>query len=704
MHPPSRHSPVEWERWRIWALGVLLLASVAIIYWPVLEYGFVAWDDDLHVYDNPRFIPVTWDSIAAFWLAPYEHLYMPLTYTVWGALVWIANATQPGPLTANLFHRLNLLLHLGSSLIVYRLGLLWLSGAAPSRQHALATALGAMVFALHPLQVEAVAWVSGLKDTLSGFFTLLAVWQYLAFAQCPNGKRCWHHYVLASSAFACALFAKPAAVITPIIVALLMAHRGRPRPRYHRQTLGGWAVVAVVWGVWTKLQQPDTALAFIPTWGERLVVAIDALAFYARQVACPLWLGPDYGRTPQVVIAQGWPLMSAGLVVVGSLGLWWTRHQWGRGGTAVAVFIVGVLPVLGLIPFLFQAHSTVADRYTYVAMLGVALGVGWLGQQGGRFCTSLVVVTMVVGGFFGWCSGQQVQVWRDTQTLFTHALQVNPRSAVAHNNLGLALANQQRLPEAITHYKQALQFRATMPEAYYNLGDALAARGELDRAVAHYTMALRLKPGWPEAYNNLATALSRQGKLDEAIAHYTEALRLKPDWALPYNNLGEAMVKQGRATEAIGALAKAAHLQPILPEAPYNLAGVLWQQGYRSEAMVAYREALRRRPHWPQAANHLASLLMTQEPLTEQDLAEAITLAEFACQATDFRHPAPLRTLAAAYHAAGRGPEAVRLAQTALRHVNAVHDPGLFAKIQAQIEEYQAVWQPQTLPIAKESQ
>jgi Flp pilus assembly protein TadD len=689
---------MTWPRWKIWALGACLVAMTATILWPVVGFDFVAWDDDLHVYANPRFTPVTWSNIAAFWQAPYEHLYMPLTYTVWAALVWVSEAMQPGPLSAHLFHRLNLLLHLSNVLLVYRLGLFWLPTAVPNHHRALAAALGAIVFGLHPLQIEAVAWVSGLKDVLSGFFGLLAVWQYCACVQAASVKRRWSHYTLATMAFGCALLAKPAAVITPLVAGLLAVHRATAIRRYTLQTLGGWVIVAVVWSIWTKTQQPDIALAFVPGWWGRLVVAIDAVAFYGRQLVWPLQLGPDYGRTPQVIIAQGWPLIPGGILVISSLALWLQRRRFRVIGLAGAVFVVGVLPVLGMVPFLFQAYSTVADRYTYFAMLGVALGVGWLGQEWTHTRMSLLVVAVVVGGLLGWRSSQQVQIWRDTSTLFTHALQVNPRSAVSHNNLGLTLAHQQRLPEAIMHYKQALQLKATMPEAYYNLGDAFAAQGDSDSAIAHYTSALRLKPTWAEAHNNLGTALARQGKLDDAIAHYTQALQLKPEWALPYNNLGDAMVKQGRITEAIAVLMKAAQLKPVLPEAPYNLAGILWQQGHRNEAIMAYREALRRRPHWPQAANNLAWLLVTQDDPAAQDISEAVLLAEQACHATDHRNPITLRTLAAAYHAAGQGPAAVRIAQQAMSHASAAGDLGLVAKIQAQLQEYQAAWQPQTLP------
>jgi Tfp pilus assembly protein PilF len=336
-----------------------------------------------------------------------------------------------------------------------------------------------------------------------------------------------------------------------MVAGVLAARQGDYIGRKVWYPLGGWLLLALAWSVWTKTQQPDAALAFIPTWWQRVLVAGDALVFYWWKIFWPLRLGPDYGRTPQMVVAEGMAAFPVALLVIGSVVVWWHRRRYRGIGLAAAVFILSVLPVLGLVPFLFQAYSTVADRYTYFAMLGIALGVGWCGQELVQRRPGFLVGVMVIIGLLGWRSSQQIQSWCHTTALFTHALQVNPRSAVAHNNLGLALAQQGNVPQAIAHYAQALQLKATMPEAHYNLADALAAQGELTAAIRHYTKALRFKPSWAEAHNNLGTTLAKQGQVDEAIAHYTEALRLKPDWALPYNNLGDAMVKQGRISEAM---------------------------------------------------------------------------------------------------------------------------------------------------------
>ena len=567
-----------------WLLGLLLVMAILLVFGAVVHYDFVIWDDDIHVYANPRFQPVTWAHLRAFWQAPYAQLYIPFTYTVWAALAWLTQTFTPGPLTAEAFHRCNVLLHMGSALLVYRLGYLVLSRKQPTGQASVtwAAAAGALLFGLHPLQVEAVVWVSGLKDVLYGWWALLALWQYLEYARRPQGWQRWLHYGLAVLAFSLALLAKPAAVVVPGM-AWLLDVRGVGRSwQQAARAVAGWLLLAALWAVWTKGQQPDAVIEFItPLWARPLIVT-DALIFYLKQLLWPWQLGPDYGRTPQAVLAHGWRILYG----VGSLGLvglgvwqWRTCRYW--LWLAVGIFIVGVFPVLGIIPFVFQAYSTVADRYVYLAMLGPALGFGLcLQHQPSRQRAWLVGVVLL--GLLGWRSATQVRVWQDTAILFTHALQVNPRSNLAHNNLGLFVAQQGQLDRAIAHFQAAIALKPTAHEAHYNLGKALHHQGRLDAAIDRYTRALQLRPGWAEAHNNLGVALAAQGKPAEAIAHYTQALVGKPDWADVYYNLGDALAQQGRSTEA----------------------------------MVAYQAALHWRPDWPQAASRVTQILTTLQSST----------------------------------------------------------------------------------------
>jgi Tfp pilus assembly protein PilF len=675
-------------------LGFLIVASTAAIYSPVVGHDFVAWDDALHIYDNPRFHPVTWAHVGAFWRQPYEHLYIPVTYNVWSAVAWLSQRIAPGSYTAVLFHALNLLLHLVNIFIVYRLILLLLEQRTVGTESHTAgmVAVAALIFGLHPLQVEAMAWVSGLKDILSGCWGLIALWQYLACVQAQTGKRRWIHYGLATAAFILALLAKPSAVVVPAL-AWVLATSGIGQP--WKQTalwLGPWLCTAILWSVWTKDQQPDTAIvALTPVW-TRPLIALDAITFYLGKLFWPVALGPDYGRTPQSIVAQGWSATMA-ILPIGLLVLWWKRHAYRGLWLAAAVFSVGLLPVLGCVPFLFQGHSTVADRYTYLSLLGPAIGLAWAGQRT-RPHLALTLLGMLVVSLIGWQSHTQMQVWQNTETLFTHALQVNPRSALAHNNMGFTLAEQGRLEEAIAHYQQALQLRPDFAYTHNNFGLALAHQGHLEAAIAAYTQAIRLRPDYVNAYNNLGLALVRQGQPVKAMEHFTRALAISPDSAETHNNLGIALAAQEQHGAAMRQFAQALQLKPDYAKAYFNLGLALSHLGQHDAAIAVLRMALRLQPTWPQAVSQLAWLIATHpSPVRPMD-AEAVVLAEQACIATQYRDPLAVFVLAVAYQAAQRMSQAYATAQRALDLATAAVDTDIVARVQAHFPglAQQEVW------------
>ena len=657
-------------------LGLLVVVVTAAIYMPIAGYDFVAWDDDLHVYANPRLHPVTWSHIFAFWEAPYQYLYIPLTYTAWAALAWLSTHLIPMPtLPASLFHCCNLLVHLGSTFVSYRLGLLL--GLNP-----VAAAVGAAAFSLHPLQVEPVAWVSGLKDVLCGWWALMAVWAALVYLQTPGHRSRRRHYCLATMAFFLALLAKPAAVVVPAIVGILaigaLGMAWRPVVR----AWGWWILIAIGWSVWTKGQQPDALLTDIPPLGQRLFIAADAVWFYVGKVIWPVGLGPDYGRTPQVVLAQGEYWQS----IVGVLGLagilLWTRKQYRILAVGGAIFGISLLPMLGVVPFAFQAFSTVADRYSYLALVGFGLSTGWVIQR----CTrtwQMALLGLAVIGLLGGRSAQQIQMWSDTPSLLTHALQVNPRSILAHNNLGLVQAQQGDLDAAIAHYQQALHANPHVAAVHYNLGNALLRQGQQRQALVHYRQAVQLKPTWAEAHNNLGSALDDAGQVAEAILHYQTAIQLQPQFASAYNNLGDALFKQGRTAEAIEHFHTAVRLQPTWAEAHYNLAIAFTKQGEEQAAIAAYRAALAAKPNWLRAALPLAWLLATQQPPSLQAAAEAVVLAEQASRLPGAHQAVAQYTLALAHRTIGNAAAALSAAQRALALATVNGDTELEAKIQA---------------------
>jgi Tfp pilus assembly protein PilF len=663
--------------------GLLVVAITAAIYSPVVGYDFVAWDDALHVYDNPRFHPVTWAHVGAFWRQSYEYLYIPVTYNIWAAVAWLSQRIAPGSYTAGLFHTLNLLLHLLNILVVHRLVILLLDQhKAETMVHTAGMAgVAALIFGLHPLQVEAMAWVSGLKDILAGCWGLIALWQYLACVQAHTMPRRQLHYGLATAAFILALLAKPSAVVVPALAWVLATSGIGQSWKQAAQWLGPWLCGAILWSVWTKSQQPDTAIVSLtPVW-TRPLIALDTITFYLGKLFWPVALGTDYGRTPQSIVEQGWHATMA-ILPIGLLVLWWKRRAYWGLWLAAAVFSIGLLPVLGFVPFLFQGHSTVADRYTYLSLLGPAIGLAWAGHRT-RPCGTLTLVGLLVLGLIGWKSYTQVHVWQNTETLFTHALRVNPRSLLAHNNMGFTFAEQGRLDEAMAHYRQALQVRPDSPYTYNNFGLALAHRGNLEAAIAAYTQAIHLRPDYVNAHNNLGLALVRQGQPVEAMEHFTQALAIVPDSAETHNNLGIALAAQEKYGAAMQQFAHALQLKPDHAKAYFNLGMALSRLDQHNAAIAAMRMALQLRPTWPEAATQLAWLILTHTAPTPQMGAEAVTIAEQACAATQYRDSLAVFVLAVAYQAAQRTSQAYETAQQALKLALIAVDTDIVAQVQA---------------------
>jgi tetratricopeptide (TPR) repeat protein len=624
-----------------------MVMALLLVFGPVVYYDFVVWDDDLHVYANPYLKPVSWSHLGTFWRAPYEHLYMPLTYTTWAAVAWMVQTWSTALMIAAPFHLLNLFLHIGSVLVVFRIAGMLLKPLGTSDRHtALAAACGALIFGLHPLQVEAVAWVSGLKDLLCGWWVVMALWQYLTFVQCQPSRKKTLHYCLATGAFGLALLAKPAAVVTPVMAGLLaIGGLGQTWPQALR-TLGGWLLIALAWSVWTKTQQPDVALTVVTSVWTRPVIALDSITFYLGKLFWPADLIPDYGRTPQWVLARGVGLVTAFVPLgLGAL-LWHWRARCQGLCLASGVFLAGLTPVLGLVPFMFQSYSTVADRYAYLSLVGVAFGVGWIGQHLRRWPGVWIGGALLIS-LLAWRSTQQAPIWRDTTALLTHTLQVNPQSAMAHNNLGLTLAQEGRLQEALAAFQTAVQLRPDLAEAHYNLGKAFTLLGKFEAALPHHTAALQYRPGWAEAHNNFGATLAAQGQHTEALTQYATALVLKPGWADVYYNMGQLFMQQGRY----------------------------------GEARAAYRAALERRSGHLLAAIGLVQLLANHFTTSPEAAREAVALAEQVCRVTEYHDTTAVYTLALAYHAAGQFSDAIRTAGQALTLAGASGNPSLVQEI-----------------------
>ncbi len=616
-------------------IALLLIVISLAIFGGSYRFEFLNYDDDLNVYENSY---VKNFDLLHFWKKPHLGMYIPLTYNLWAFQAKLAKKYPPEiaeiELSSHLFHTTNIIIHILSMLVVFSILRLlikndWAAGA------------GALLFAIHPLQVEPVLWITGLKNVLSGFLSLVAVWQYLSYAALNSvqttaikksdissksnrstvmQKR--FHYIMATIAFMLAVLAMPMAIVVPLVV-LILGHWMLKRPiRQCAKELIPWAFIALPIIILTKLSQPDVTIGFVAPFWQRLFIAGDALIFYFYKLVMPISLGPDYGRTPKFVLEHGWIYLTGLIPYLMAVVLKWKyRKPWLLA--PAGVFIASVLPVLGFVPFRFQEFSTVADRYLYIAMLGPALALAWLLSS--QKSKQVRIICMLILGMFGLRSTLQTQYWKNSTTFFKRALVVNSNSALANILLGDALSEQRKLEEAITHYKEALRIKPNYTIAHNNLGIVLETQGKIDEAIVYYNKALRLTPDYVEAHFNLGIALQQQGDLEEAIAHYNKAIRLRPDYVKAHYNLGAVLIKQGKFDEAAVHLTKALNLDPSSAEAHNNLGSVLQKQGKLEEAIASYTKAFTLKSDYTDARNNLGFLLGKQGKFEEAtDLFEEV--------------------------------------------------------------------------------
>jgi tetratricopeptide (TPR) repeat protein len=656
-HPDAYNRPAA--SWTRFIPVIFLVLATVVVFWPVFDHQFLRYDDPIDVYKNPYLQQPSLENLLHFWRYPYEGLYTPLTYTLFALAAW-APLLLPGAPSAGIapdpriFHSLNLFLHLLSVLSVWGIIRLLLSrtrqtDSVDTLPLEWAACGGALLFAIHPLQIEPVAWVAGLKDVLCGLLSLTAVRHYLLYTDAKTASRPRLHYWLATGAFALALLAKPTAVVVPVMAWLPAAWGWRPSTRKQMADLVVWFLIAVAWGLLTRWVQPGTELDFKPALWARPLIAGDAVVFYLYKLVLPLKFGPDYGRTPEFVLKHGWLFLTGSVPWIVAAWIWLKRKQLPWLAASAGIFVVGLLPVLGLIAFSFQRYSTVADRYVYLAMLGPALALAWGLTWPKKYFAAVGGATLL--GLFLLGSVIQIPSWQNNEIFFEHALKINPDSSFSHNNLGLVHAAHGRPVEAIHHYTEALRIEPEFPVAHLNLGNALANQGKYQEAMQHYAEAIRIVPVYARAHTNMGIALAKQRRFEEAVAAHREALRLEPEFAEAYINLGKVLMRQGKLQEARKNFTKALELQPrnakahtnlgislamqkrfdeAIPhfsealgldptsaQAHYNLAGVLLQQGKIKEAKHHYSEAIRLRPDYLKAHLRLSIVLANQGKFPE---------------------------------------------------------------------------------------
>jgi protein O-mannosyl-transferase len=662
------------------AVGGLLLIYVLTIlaYVPAMTGGFV-FDDDAYVSQNPLLHDLP--GLARIWADPRSTpQYYPLVYTTF----WIEQHVWGlDPLG---YHTVNVLLHATVAVM------LW---TALSRLGVPGAWLAAAIFALHPVHVESVAWITERKNVLSGVFYLASILTYMRFAGLGSdtgGRRQWGFYLCSLVLFACALLSKTATCPLPVVLLLLVWWK-RPSLRL-REVLPivPMLMMALVAGLTTAWLEKHHVGAQGETWSEpllnRCLIAGRALWFYAGKLVWPTPLAFVYPRwqiDSREVWQYAYPLAALALAVM----LWLLRRRIGKGPLVAALFFgISLGPVLGFIGIFYMRYSYVADHFQYLASIGpitllAAMITTLPGSRSGRgalsaatpgpgkeaagaagACTPAMVCSAVLLVTLAALTWRQGRVYKDLDTLWRDTLAKNPDCWMAHNNLGTELAKAGRVEEAEEHVREALRLSPRY-EVHQNLAGLLTQRGKSSEAIGQYREAIRLNPQAPDAYHGLARALLQSGDVEGAVNSARAAVTLAPQGVDGHNALGVALQQKGDLPAAVAEFAEAARLAQVAPEPHLNLGRLLIKLGRIPEGLQAYDRALELAPDSADARIAIAWTLATTEGVPPEAVTAAVNLAEEAGRAVNYRRFDALDALGAAYAASGRYKEAVGVAEQA---------------------------------------
>ena len=607
--------------WFKFALAIALVLVTLAVYIPAMRAGFI-WNDDEQgsLVGN---VVLQERGLYRVWFTTESINYWPVVWTSY----WLEY--QFWELDPTGYHVVNVLVHAANALLIWRILLfLKIPGAW----------LAALLFAVHPVNVESVAWVTQRKNLLCLFFFLLTSISYLRFTD--DGRRAW--YGLAAVTFVLAMLSKGAAAPLPMVLLLCVWwRRGRVTVNDVKDSVLFFVIAAVISLIEIRFQylhaigedvvRDDRFLA-------RLVGAAWVVGFYLYKAVLPINLSFVYPRW-QIDLAN-WLSYVPGLLLLAVVVLSFRyRRKWGRALLyALGYCILMLLPVLGFFDIYFMKYSFVADHYQYLSIIAIIALIVAVGRQvlqrfasNGEWLASVVSLPVVVVLFS--LTWQQSLLYQSSESIWRDTLDKNPKAWMAHNNLGTMLELQGKRDLAIYHYRQALIIKPDHIKAYNNLGNALAAQGDYEGAVEQFHKALALMPRNARAHINLGNVRLAQGRLDEAIEHYEQVLAFDRTLTDAHNNLAVAFMRGGRVPEAL----------------------------------KHYEEVSRLEPRNPAPLNSMAWTLATHPDSANRDTLRAIELAERAKTLTHARNASILDTLAAAYAASGQFVRAVKVAEEAIK-------------------------------------
>jgi Flp pilus assembly protein TadD len=639
-----------------WLLAALLGLATLAVYWPATRCDFINYDDPDYVTANPQVQEgLNWASVKWAFCNPVAGNWHPVTMLSHMLDCQLFGLNPWGP------HLINVLLHSLNVALVF--AFLRLLAGATWR-----SLLVAALFAVHPLHVESVAWISERKDVLSSFFGLLTLIFYVRYARKVTSDKCQVtgsrmafpasvlsrvtrraslSYTLALFFFVLGLMSKPMLVTWPFVLLLLDYY---PLGRFKRSK--AWRLVRekIPFLILTVMA---SVVTFVVQKHSGAMVPAESLSFGARGANALIsycrYLGKLFWPTKLAVfypLPDHWPvetvLLAGGLILGLSILFWAQRRRWPMLLMGWLWYVGTLVPVIGLVQVGEQA---MADRYMYLPSLGLLVLIVWGGYE---LIKNLPQRGMLWSGFSAgaiiFCvvlTRQQLGYWRDSIAFFQYALAVTENNPVTRNLLGAAFFNKGKMDEAIAQYQEAIRLKPSYADPYYNLGTALAKQGQtaeaihqfqeyiqfrpndadghydlatalynegqLNQAIRQYREAIHLKPDNADAHDNLGIALGRTGQLDEAIQQFREVIRLKPNYGRVHNDLGIALLNKGQMDEAISQFHEAIRLDPRNASAYNNLGIALDREGKIDEAIRQYQQAIRLVPGYAQAYNNLGA-------------------------------------------------------------------------------------------------
>lgn len=622
--PPD--TPPPRSRWVVPALLPLLVMAA---FSSALSGGFQYWDDAVLLVDNSAYRGLGWSNLRWMFTTNLMGHYMPVTWMSYGLdhVLW-------GPRPVG-FHLTSILLHAANVMLVYALALRLYRIAWPHAEGdggvrlRIGAALGALLFGVHPLRVESVAWVTERRDVLCGLFYLLAVLLYLRAVDGEPGtrRRSGPVYWAALGVFVLALLSKSMAVTLPAVLLLLDIYPlRRLRPGLH-----GWLTPGP-WPIWREklpfllAAAAVSAAAFRALVGgaaatswerlgllDRVAISLYSVAFYLWKTLLPVGLSPLYELPVPFRVADRRFLVAGLVVLLVTAVAVAVRRRWPALLAVWVGYVLMLLPVVGIV---HNGYQIAADRYTYLPGVGWALLAGGVTvaalrrlqdvRGGGREpVVGAAVLVSLIAAVLMLTTWAQAAVWRDDETLWRHAIRLDPRSSIAASNLGAALRAAGRLDEAVEYSRRALELRPDLPPAHVNLGLARARQGRLVEAEGHFRRALELRPRSIPAHAGLGSVLEARGRLAEALEHLRAAVEIDPQSARAHNDLGVALARNGKVREALVEFSDAVRIDPGFAEAQNNLGLALAQTGRLTEAADHFRVALRSRGDFPDARRNL---------------------------------------------------------------------------------------------------